>query len=94
MLITERGFPVLKINICVGSSCYIRGAGDVVRAFQDYVDKYNLAADIELTGSFCIDNCNLGVTVTIGDQVFTGVQKDEVSDLLASYINAEHEGHT
>lgn len=89
-LSVERGFPVLRINICVGSSCFIRGARDVVRAFEDYVDKHNLTANIELTGSFCIDNCNHGVTVTIGDRVFTRVHKDEVNDLMAGCINAEH----
>lgn len=82
---------MLRINICVGSSCFIRGAGDVVKAFREHVAKHNLAADIELTGSFCTDNCNLGVTVTIDDRVFTRVQKDEVNDLLSNYI---HGGET
>lgn len=78
-------FLVLTIQVCVGSSCFIRGSYDVVKVIQDYISQHNLEATVELKGSFCLENCNQGVTVTIGENVFTRVFKEDVAALLAEF---------
>ncbi|MGN0453067.1 MAG: (2Fe-2S) ferredoxin domain-containing protein [Ruminococcus sp.] len=62
------------IQICVGSSCHLKGSEEVVNLFQKALERYNLDAEVTLMGSFCIGQCNrVGVTVTIDDVVHTGV---------------------
>lgn len=62
------------IEICVGSSCHLRGSEKLVELFTDEVQKRNLESEITLTGSFCTGRCNrVGVTVSIDDDVYTGV---------------------
>lgn len=42
--------------------------------FREAVDEYGLEADVTLAGSFCTGRCNReGVTVSIDDDVYTGV---------------------
>lgn len=62
------------VQICVGSSCHLKGSEKIVELFQKAIDEYKLDNDITLAGSFCTGQCNrVGVTVTINDEVFTGI---------------------
>lgn len=65
------------VEVCVGSSCHLKGAPEIVELLQKYIADAHLEDDIILTGSFCTGRCNrVGVTVTVGDQVYTGITKD------------------
>lgn len=65
------------IEICVGSSCYIKGSHDLVELFREEIEKNNLDAQITLAGCFCTGKCNRdGVTVVIDDEPFCGVTKE------------------
>ena len=62
------------IQICVGSSCHIKGAPEIVELLQKAVAEHQLENEITLSGSFCIGKCNrVGVTVQVDDEVHTGV---------------------
>ncbi len=62
------------VQICVGSSCHLKGSERIVELFQEYIEKYKLDYEITLAGSFCIGKCNRsGVTVQIDDDICTGV---------------------
>jgi len=62
------------IQICVGSSCHIKGSAEIVQMFQNAVEEYHLEQEITLAGSFCTGQCNrVGVTVIIDDVTYTGL---------------------
>ena len=64
----------MLIQICVGSSCHLKGSGRIVELMYEYVSKNNLDAEVTLAGSFCTGECNrIGVTVQVDDDVFTDV---------------------
>ena len=64
----------MMIQICVGSSCHLKGSEQIVGLFQKAVEEHNLGDKITLAGSFCIGRCNReGVTVQIDDEIITGV---------------------
>ena len=66
------------IQICVGSSCHIKGSEKLVDLFQDAIAKNGLEGEITLAGSFCTGRCNReGVTVAVDDDVFTGVTPEK-----------------
>ena len=61
---------MLVVQICVGSSCHLKGSQQIVELMQKAVEEYNLDGDVILVGSFCIGKCNRdGVTVQINDEV-------------------------
>lgn len=62
------------IQICVGSSCHLKGSADIVQLMQKAVEEGHLENEITLAGSFCTGRCNrVGVTITVDDDVYTGV---------------------
>ena len=58
------------VQICVGSSCYLKGSEKLVELFQKTIQENKLDNEIILTGRFCSNKCNrLGVTITIDDDI-------------------------
>lgn len=65
------------VQICVGSSCHLKGSERLVELFRDAIASHGLEKDITLAGSFCTGKCNrVGVTVTINDDIYTGITPD------------------
>ena len=65
---------MITIQICIGSSCHLKGAPESVRLLQKYIKDNSCEDRIALTGTLCAGRCNRdGVTVTVGDDVYTGV---------------------
>ncbi len=69
------------VEVCVGSSCHLKGAPDIVELMQAEIEKNHLDEDIILSGSFCTGKCNrTGVTITVNDEVHTGITKEGFRD--------------
>ena len=46
----------MKITICIGSSCHLKGSKDVVEGLQQLIKANDLSDQIELSGPFCMGN--------------------------------------
>ncbi len=68
----------MKITICIGSSCHLKGSREIVEGLQRLVAERNLGDKIELGGAFCMGNCVNGVSVKIDDELFS-VQPDTLN---------------
>ena len=75
----------MKITICIGSSCHIKGSRLVVEKLQQLIDQNNLNDDIELCGTFCLGKCQEGVCVTVDDDFFS-VSPETVNDFFQEQI--------
>ncbi|MBR4881335.1 MAG: (2Fe-2S) ferredoxin domain-containing protein [Clostridia bacterium] len=70
----------MVIQICVGSSCHLKGSADIVELMQKAVEEQGLEDEVTLAGSFCIGKCNrIGVTVQVDDDIHTGITKENFS---------------
>ncbi len=58
----------MKVTVCIGSSCHIKGSRQVVEEFQYLIAQNNLKEKVELGGTFCMGNCQNGVCVTVDDK--------------------------
>ena len=66
------------IQICIGSSCHLKGSADIVAMMQRAVEEAHLEHEITLAGSFCTGQCNrVGVTIQVDDAVYTGVTRED-----------------
>ncbi len=75
------------IQICVGSSCHLKGSEQIVELFTEAVQKHGLSDEITLAGSFCIGKCNrVGVTVQIDDDIHTGVTPENFRDFFKENV--------
>lgn len=55
----------MKIVVCIGSSCHLKGSRQVVEELQCLIRDNNLQSKINLSGTFCMGNCQKGVCVTV-----------------------------
>ncbi len=78
---------MLIVQICVGSSCHLKGSHDIVELLQDAVKEHNLENEITLAGSFCAGKCNrVGVTVTVDDDIYPGITRENFKEFFEDKI--------
>lgn len=78
------------IQICIGSSCHLKGSYELVEKFKNAIELHDLEAEVTLAGSFCEGNCNRnGVTVKIDDEVFVGVTVEDFKDFFKTNVLAK-----
>ncbi len=75
----------MKVTVCIGSSCHIKGSRYVVEQLQKMVSDNNLSDKVELAGTFCMGKCQEGVCVTVDDK-FYSVTPDTVKDFFEKNI--------
>ncbi len=61
----------MKITVCIGSSCHIKGSRQVVEQLQALIAEHSLKDDIDLAGTFCMGKCQTGVNVTVDGVCFS-----------------------
>ncbi len=78
------------IQVCVGSSCHIKGSAEIVELLQSAIAENHLETEITLAGSFCIGKCNrVGVTVQVDDEVHVGVTKESFKEFFQTNVLAK-----
>ena len=79
---------MLKITVCIGSSCHIKGSRQVVEELQYLIAENGLGDKVELGGTFCMGKCQQGVCVTVNDS-FHSVTPDSVEEFFAKEVLAK-----
>lgn len=84
---TPRGKHV--INICTGTACFVRGAGDVLKEFKK---KLNIAeGETTEDGMYtletlrCVGACGLAPVVMVGKDVYGHFKPEDVEKILSKY---------
>ena len=62
---------MVKITVCIGSSCHIKGSRQVVEVLQNKIAEKQVGDRVELCGTFCMGQCQQGVCVKVGDDFFS-----------------------
>lgn len=81
----------MKITVCIGSSCHIKGSRQVVGQLQKLIADNGLGETVELGGTFCMGNCQKGVCVTVDGQFFS-VSPETVEDFFRKNVKEKVEG--
>ena len=48
---------MVKITVCIGSSCHIKGSRQVVEQLQYLISEHDVGDKVELSGTFCMGQC-------------------------------------
>lgn len=78
----------MKITVCIGSSCHIKGSRRVVEQLQQLIADNNVADKVELGGTFCLGHCQQGVCVMVDDD-FHSVSPENVNDFFTNEVLAK-----
>ena len=75
------------IEVCVGSSCHLKGSPELVELLENAVKENHLEDEVVLSGRFCIGTCNrVGVTVTVNDEIFIGITRDNFREFWENQV--------
>ncbi len=75
----------MKITVCIGSSCHVKGSRQVVRTLQQLIAENKLEDKVELGGTFCLSNCQKGVCVTVDGELHS-VTPESVNEFFAENV--------
>jgi len=74
------------VTVCVGSSCHIKGARDLIERFNSLLKEHQLDSMIELKGSFCMERCGEGVNWQIDDELYTSSDVENAVEIFREKI--------
>lgn len=78
----------MKVTVCIGSSCHIKGSRQVVEQLQQLIADNGLKDKVDLGGTFCMGKCQQGVCVTV-DEEFHSVSPETVEEFFSTHIKAK-----
>ncbi|HEY3297410.1 MAG TPA: NADH-dependent [FeFe] hydrogenase, group A6 [Armatimonadota bacterium] len=76
------GEKKLEINVCVGTSCMIRGSQQLLREMIDYIEERGLQTAVDVRATFCFERCSKGPTIAIGDSVIEKCTVEKACSVL------------
>ena len=79
---------MLKITVCIGSYCHIKGSRQVVAALQSLIAVNALEEKVEIGGTFCMGKCQQGVCITVND-VFHSVTPETDDEFFQKEVLAK-----
>ena len=78
-----------KISVCLGTACYVKGAGDI---FNKLSEKLGISSGgctpdgkFSLDACRCVGACGLAPVMMIDDEVYDRLTVDEIDSILAKY---------
>ena len=77
---------MVTVTVCVGSSCHVKGARDMIMHFNDMLNEHRLEGKVELQGSFCMERCGEGINWQIDDEPFTSYNVEDAVRIFEERI--------
>ncbi len=75
------------VQVCVGSSCHLKGSAQIVELLQKAVAENQIESEVTLAGSFCIGKCNReGVSIQVDDDIHTGITVENFREFFSENI--------
>ncbi|MDR3292826.1 MAG: NAD(P)H-dependent oxidoreductase subunit E [Clostridiales bacterium] len=79
-----------NVSVCMGTACYVKGAGDVLEALKKKLgietDECTLDSKFSLNATRCIGCCGLAPVMTVNETVYGKVTTNEVDGILKNYL--------
>ena len=78
-----------KIGVCLGTACYVKGAGDIIDKVKQRlgleVGECSEDGKYSLDATRCIGACGLAPVLTINDDVYGRLVLDDIDGILQKY---------
>ena len=77
---------MITLSVCIGTSCHLNGANNVMTTFQHLIEAYELHDKVTLGASFCAQSCLRDtVAVKVNDEKFR-IHADEARSFFKEKI--------
>ncbi len=78
----------MNVTICIGSSCHLKGSRAIVDKLQELIKANELSEKINLSGAFCMGDCQNGVCIKVDDEKFS-VLSENVTTFFETEIKCK-----
>ena len=78
----------MKICVCVGSSCHLKGSYDIINLMKAALEKYGLTDTVDLSSAFCRGKGTHGGAIKVDYEIITGLNRDNFDDIFAGSVLA------
>jgi len=86
---------VYKISVCMGTACYVKGAGEILERLENKLNIKNGSVTpdgmFSLEGARCIGACGLAPVIIVNDDVYGRLEPSDVDAIIDKYMNTEGE---
>lgn len=82
----------MLIEVCIGSSCHLKGAYSIIHMLQDLIEENKLGDRVELKAVFCMEKCKGAVSARIEGHIVslnTGNTKEVFQKEVLQRLSAE-----
>ncbi len=76
----------VKVTVCVGSSCHVRGSRTLLERFAEIINAENLDGQVALLGSFCMERCGEVMNWKFNDEDISSHGVEEAEETLRSKL--------
>lgn len=77
------------ISVCLGTACYVKGAQDILEDFEKQLGiKAGFTTEdmkFSISSTRCIGDCSLAPVVTVNEDVYPRLKKEQVKDIILKY---------
>ena len=81
---------VYQVAVCLGTACYVKGAGDIINALKTKLNcesgECTEDGRFSLVETRCIGCCGLAPVMTINSNVYGKVTTDQLDGILREYM--------
>lgn len=77
-----RSVDRLRVTVCVGTSCHVRGAQKILSGLISHVADEGLESYVDVNATFCMEQCDRGPTVTVGSRVLNHCTVDRAREVV------------
>lgn len=77
---------MIKISVCIGSACHLKGSYNVINGIQQAIEQNGLKDKVSINGTFCTGNCGSNGVAVLVDNEYYGVEPSKVNEFFAETI--------
>jgi NADH:ubiquinone oxidoreductase subunit E len=78
---------MITVTVCVGSSCHVKGAREMIDRFNSFLTTQNLQNKVELKGAFCMDHCGEGINWKINEEIITSPSVEDGDKMFRKRVS-------
>jgi NADH:ubiquinone oxidoreductase subunit E len=76
----------LRVNVCLGTGCFLRGAQDLIHDLIKTSEKTGLINKIDVRGSFCFEACDRGPTVMVENERIENASVEKIIERIVEVL--------
>ena len=77
----------MKIEVCLGSSCHVKGGQQILRLLKENIKKNDIENKVELAGTVCLGECKSGgVNMKVDGEIVTGITEKNFDQFFKNKV--------